>query len=505
LPPRLVIFCVDGGTPEMANQHDLFRFARGDDVDDERPTALRSVFPSSTAPGHASMLTGVTPGVHGILGNAYWDNDTPVADIRASSDPLASLHPYDHRSLDADSMLDECARRGLTVAAVMFPQTFSLDAGGMQPSTGVFCLYAPTETFVVPGSVGSERRRSSFAFERYGFQAQFDLEERAPGEWRMTCRDDGREWRLAPGRPADVVLYAAGNTAASFSVLLEEASDASVRLTRATGVFAFGFGGAPIERFVDDEHMPHSRSIDYAANPDHDFFEAPTSAWVTSAAHALLADEPDVLLVRYNQVDHAQEHLLWYARHGAGAQQEEAYSQIYDAYRRIEQGMASVVAALPADVPCFVFSDHGIDTIDYHVRIDTALDELGLADDFAFRGDSHCCFLYGDRKLRSAEEDALTALVSSLAAPATVLPEAQLRRFGAYHPNRSGRLACLSAPHSTFQFSPGPIVRCVQLGSHGFDPRLPEMHGIFRPLGRWLGRRPTSILELAEIVRQILR
>jgi hypothetical protein len=72
---------------------------------------VESVFPTNTYPIHASIVTGVMPARHGILGN---------------TDPRPAKHPqwhYHERRIKAATLWQAAAKKGLCTAAVMWPVT----------------------------------------------------------------------------------------------------------------------------------------------------------------------------------------------------------------------------------------------------------------------------------------------------------------------------------------------------------------------------------------------
>lgn len=147
---QMVVVCVDGGVPETVSTWNFFSPRhRLPGVPDQGPVPLPTIFPSSTAPAHASFLTGAYADVHGIVGNRFWDAE-PVDEIRLrAADPVQTLHPYEAHSLTAPSLVDWFTNRDAKVVALHFPQTFSRAArDGHVPS--LYCLYAPARATRVP-------------------------------------------------------------------------------------------------------------------------------------------------------------------------------------------------------------------------------------------------------------------------------------------------------------------------------------------------------------------
>ena len=73
---------------------------------------LKTVFISNTYPVHASIATGVVPGVHGLISN-----------VMAQPEKARPWWNYDSRLLKAKPLWDLAAAKGLKTAAVMWPVT----------------------------------------------------------------------------------------------------------------------------------------------------------------------------------------------------------------------------------------------------------------------------------------------------------------------------------------------------------------------------------------------
>lgn len=511
LKPRLVVLCVDGATPEMVETHRLFRY--GQASDDSAPLRrLQTIYPSSTAPAHASMLTGVPPGVHGIVGNRFWDNATPQIVSAAYADPLASIHPYERASLRTRSLLDRFTAQGLRVACVLFPLTFSV-AEPSSPIDSTYCLYAPSRRFqLIWQTPALELPRSEAApltaqleLTYFGMRLVFGFSLATDGRPRLQIVETNvrRAEIVEHGGVYDVYAYQARSSLV-FTLAVEELSPARITLHQSTAVLTLCSGQLRIDDLVHPGNPPHSRQIDYSANPQHAFYESPSISWVTQTALALLKDAPDVLLIRYSQVDHAQEYLHWYAVRGTAAERQAATAQILDAYRKVEQGISTILEQLDPRTPFYIFSDHGIDVVDTHISINAMLYELQLADEFVFQGDSSCCYLYGSRPPADTELTALRRFLEAHVPQVWISSPDELRALGAYHPDRCGHLALRCTPHTEFQFGPGPLVATVQSASHGFAATCPEMDGIWLPFrGVRNVRQPDSILDLAALTTQL--
>lgn len=488
--PRLIVICVDGATPAFIREHGLFGWGGG-------ARRLRSIYPSSTAPAHASVLTGLHPEGHGIVGNRFWTNDTRDVVRLAQGDPLACLHPYEDSSLAAPSVVAGLRRRGLDVAAVQFPHTFSR-AAGETGADATFCLYSPSGTVEAARQGG----RAAVPVAAFGFDFTVDLE--LGGNGAVSWSSSSPRVALAADGPAVDVHGLEDRRALSLRLELKEAGPDTVRVYRSTGVLTLTFGGVAAADVVGPDRPPHSRAVSYTANPDHGFHESPGIGWTTATACRLLERGPDVLLVRYSQVDHAQEHLHWFAEHGDERQSREAVEQTLAAYRAVEDGVRAILGEAGADTPVFVFSDHGIDSVHTHLHVNRLLEELGLEREFVFQGDSSCAYLYGDRPLAPAEDRALrSAAVSSPAGSRLWVAErGEMEGLRAYREDRSGRLVLRCAGHTELQYGPGPFACAARSASHGFPPDSPAMDGIWLPVAGDLSSiaAPSCVTDLAGII-----
>ena len=73
---------------------------------------LKTVFISNTYPVHASISTGIVPGVHGLISNVMLQPGNPKP-----------WWNYDSGLLQAEPIWDKAAKKGLKTAAVMWPVT----------------------------------------------------------------------------------------------------------------------------------------------------------------------------------------------------------------------------------------------------------------------------------------------------------------------------------------------------------------------------------------------
>lgn len=496
---RLLVISVDGGQPSTISSNELF--ARLGGRTSSSVGRLRTVYPSSTATGHASILTGQAASSHGVVGNRFWRKES-VAAIRASADdPVAAFFPYERDALTHTSVLDSLAAQGLRVAAVHFPQTINLSAVSTD-SPAVFWLYAPpVELDLTFG--GSQ---SSEAVVEY-FGQSLMVRARREGS-RITLSLDGAPSVDVTKRDRCVVTSSVEHGLLTIPV--------EVRARNAR-MLALGFGKAaltltsglldkvnasPVGGLVG--HDPH-----YKDSNDRWFYEVPVPDGVTNTALTVAeAYDPDVLFVRYNQADHVQEFLGWDFLRGAPSASFAARQRIVEVYRQVETEVSALVSSLGSGVETILVSDHGIDWIDKEVRPNALLEQLGLAGKAVFQGDSTCAFLYSPTVAISAVLDQVVAALPELGSDVRVLSSFELARLGlpADSP-RTGQLVIQCGPHAEFVYGPGALVSRVQAASHGFDPASPAMDAFIRLNGEATQGidLPGSVMGVRHVIEQVAR
>lgn len=462
--PRMVIFCVDGGVAQIVRQHDLFNVGRQFSGHLTGPVVpLTTIYPSSTAPAHASFLTGAHPEHHGIVGNRFWSGEPVEEILRRCNDPVETLHPYERTSLTSHSLLDWFAEQGSSVAAVHFPHTFSRSATeGAIPA--LYCLYAPALQVTVPLTPepdGTTAGRTTLTY----FQHHVHLSV-------STAQGHGTSVELVPDGTATAVRLRVGETdrveasiplgRLSFAVTIEDVGTDHAELSMGTCVLTLLFGHLDLST-VDHHAGPSSLSVNYTANADHLFHESPRAEWIARTAIQVLdRHTPDVLLVRFNQADHAQEFLYWHATRADTGTTARAWQQIVDTYLTIDTNVRAVAAAVGPDASYVFFSDHGIDWVETHIRPNTVLADLGWADHILFQGDSNCAFLYCDEPLTATEQTHIARELTGLHSSVHILSDAELRvlRLPATG-QRVGRMVITSGAHTEFQYTGDQPVEAV--------------------------------------------
>ncbi|MEU7297060.1 alkaline phosphatase family protein [Streptomyces exfoliatus] len=501
---RLIIICVDGGLPGIIREHDFFNLNRAfPTLPGTAVHELRSIYPSSTAPSHASFLTGTYPNGHGIVGNRFWERE-PVAEIRRrADDPLSSFHPYEGSSLTAPSLLDWFGQQGATAAAVHFPQTFSRNTQHAIPSC--YCLYAPARSLLVPlgpTADGVAEGLVQLSYLGYEMALYLRVDEqtnaiRVGSRRETTVVADSRQ----PAR-LDIPMPS-GSVSVGVSCRRVDARRIEMRL--GTAVITLGFGGLDIPDRSGGG--PSSLHVEYTANPHHTFHESPRAEWVEQTALDVLKQhDPDVLFIRFNQADHAQEFLYWHAVRGSSGERSSAWQQILDVYARIDACVMRLAQAVGEHTEFLFFSDHGIDYVETHLRPNHVLADLGLADRMVFQGDSNCAYLYADAPLPPSEKERLNRALRALDPSIGLLtPSEQDRLKLPVGSPRLGRLTVTCGPHIEFQYGGATPRENVASASHGYLPSDSAMSGFFRCFGQTAARLapPNDITGAAAVVRSI--
>ena len=73
-----------------------------------------TVFPSVTHPSHATIITGVSPRIHGVIGNTLRNRETGQS---------FSVTEKSHEVIEVSTLFDAAKRRGLTTVAMFWPET----------------------------------------------------------------------------------------------------------------------------------------------------------------------------------------------------------------------------------------------------------------------------------------------------------------------------------------------------------------------------------------------
>jgi type I phosphodiesterase/nucleotide pyrophosphatase len=471
--PQMVVVCVDGGVPSTIADWNFFSPARRlPGGADRGAVPLRSVFPSSTAPAHASFLTGGHPDVHGIIGNRFWATESVAEIRRRASDPVQTLHPYEANSLTAASLVSWLTSRNAKVVAVQFPQTFSR-TGSLAGVPSIFCLYAQARCASV--AIGGPAVPLTYFGEIVPLEAQ----ARA-GSWSVSVRLGSGAADVTLGETVRITAALAVGEI-SVAITCTKGNDGRLDIFLGTAVLTMRFG---LCSDLPPEHGPSSLAVEYSAAPGHDFHEAPRAEWIArTTLDAINEHEPDVIFVRFNQADHAQEYLYWHAARGEGAAARLALDQILDVYHSIDQCLGVLMSAIGPDANYVVFSDHGIDYVELHLRPNVVLGELGLNTDMIFQGDSNLAFLYADR-MPSAREVAHISQLLAAADPTIQVIGAESGLPLPWVSARMGRLVICCGPHREFVYDEeGPAREKACSASHGYLPSSDRMNGFFRAFG----------------------
>jgi predicted AlkP superfamily pyrophosphatase or phosphodiesterase len=115
-PPLLIMLSVDGLRADAVDDPTVHLPAlRGLIARGARARRLVPVFPTVTWPCHTSIVTGVSPARHGVLGNLVFD--------RATGQPLEHFGDRTGAPVRAETLWDQLHAAGLRTAAVCWPKT----------------------------------------------------------------------------------------------------------------------------------------------------------------------------------------------------------------------------------------------------------------------------------------------------------------------------------------------------------------------------------------------
>ncbi|HEY7654090.1 MAG TPA: alkaline phosphatase family protein [Methylomirabilota bacterium] len=116
MAPAVVVVSVDGlGAALLADPTLHLPALRGLQARGVAAAGLRPVFPSVTWPCHSTLITGVPPMEHGVLGNHVLD--------RATGQIVSHYGDRTDRGIAAESVCERAVAAGLTAAAVCWPKT----------------------------------------------------------------------------------------------------------------------------------------------------------------------------------------------------------------------------------------------------------------------------------------------------------------------------------------------------------------------------------------------
>ncbi|HVE70797.1 MAG TPA: alkaline phosphatase family protein [Thermoanaerobaculia bacterium] len=413
---RVVLMTFDGlGADELARQTALPAFehlARTGAV-----ARVIPVNPTLTGPTHVSILTGVTPQVHGIVSNWFHLPGTPVERVTRGMD----LEP------DTETLLDAAKRSGKRVGVVPFPTLEARTPRGTA-DFGLVWTSSLTRGRIV------QLTRSDFKREwvpptwtaRPARRTSYSPIMRARVEWAATKTlradvdvvaydrtDDGREnydtYTIEIGedeQPLDAKRWfaVAKENHGSWSKLLEHAPSLDVKLywgpisrTRAYPESyrdlldaAAGFWpGAPDEQ-SDIDPATFAEQMERLAD------------FITRAQTLTLQRmQFDLLLMYQPVIDTAQHNFLGYDD-----------TVIRRAFVAADRGLASVGSRLDASRDALIVTgDHGLVAVDRAIRINTFLAQKGFAPRWRAYTSNNVAHLY-----RFSGDDDSEALIGTLQA-----------------------------------------------------------------------------------------
>lgn len=373
------------------------------------------VNPTLTGPTHVSILTGVTPQVHGIVSNWFHVPGTPIERSTRGLD----LEP------EVETLLDVAKRTGKRVGVVPFP---TLDATTTRRTADFGLVWTTSITrgrivrltrkdfkreWVPPSWTARPQRKSSFSPIM-----------RARVEWAATKTlradvdvvaydrtDDGREnydtYTIELGeaeQPVDSRGWFAVSREhhGSWSKLLEHAPSLDVKLYWGPISRTRAYPPSYLD-VVDTEAGFWPGSPDEQADIDPTTFAEQMerlAAFITRVQTITLQRmQFDLLLMYQPVIDIAQHNFLGYDD-----------AVIRRAFVAADRGLASVGSQLDASRDALVVTgDHGLVPVDRAIRINTFLTQRGFAPRWRAFTSNNVAHLY-----RFSGEDDSSALIAAL-------------------------------------------------------------------------------------------
>lgn len=447
---KLLLICIDGGLLEIVRLLDLFSTTSlGLDLNDSGPRSLATAYPSSTAPSHASILSGLDPVVHGVLGNDYPRRCETFGD--APRTPLSNLYAYSRDTIRSTTIIDDMESAGLKWAGIHFPAAFTR----ADSSRGSLVLYAPPRVRPLC---------PEWSETYFGFDLKFRLTDVGPN---ATCE--------TPAGPLSLALQ------------IDEERGV-VCLGRAALVLGANYSAAEATAAT----LPHPNASVLSSAEPCSVYDAnedvPTPQWITAQA-AAAASISDVVLLRYNHCDHAQE-ALYGGTSGVhtSARRLGSLDRILDTYLIVEDEIRRLVH-LTEPESIILLSDHGIARRRYLYRPNVLLADR--QSNSRFFGDSNISYLTGNET-----DERIEAALASCPMP---FPVSWRRRTEWGWPT-------IEVPADVeIAYDGGAVVEEVWGGSHGGKAaEEPTLDGFIRYLGPYQGALPTRVADVRAFVRMLM-
>ena len=347
----VLVVSIDGAVAERTRRSGLTDRLTKLGLTITRPiTRIRSVFPSSTAPAHQSIVTGLDPLQHGITGNFMPPqrcSDGAQTATWRHYDPTQWLGPYlRHPALPSlASTLDACNVRWSSVhfPGLVDPQSSNSNA------THDLLLYGPDLAFAA-NVAGASPTGQLFAREfsilagncaspslRSGDAIIAPISADNPGPLTWYAHDGfhiGGVWKTLPkSSKATHVLTSPMMAVGSLSNASVLPSDP--RRASCTGANASAY------------------------LPDND---TPGLQWLLEHCLRVVEQErPEVLFARFNHTDHVQELLEWATKlEPDQSRRADATNTVHNTYSAVAEAVGTLASAINDLTDVIVISDHGI-------------------------------------------------------------------------------------------------------------------------------------------------
>lgn len=116
--PTTILISLDGFRADFLDR-DLTPTLNSFIEDGVSPKYMLPSFPSVTFPNHWTMVTGLYPESHGVVGNTFWDPD--LQEEFYYTDPARSMQPKWWTSTGAEPLWSTCEQQGVRSAIHMWP------------------------------------------------------------------------------------------------------------------------------------------------------------------------------------------------------------------------------------------------------------------------------------------------------------------------------------------------------------------------------------------------
>lgn len=211
---------------------------------------MRSVYPSLTYPAHTSLVTGRSPGRHGVVDNTHLQPHRWIPDWY-----------WNRKEIQGDTLYDAALRHGMTTAALLWPVTGKADITWNLPEVFSNRLWQPHRLAVLRHGtagylLGVERR---FGRLRKGFrQPTLDDFLHASAQW--TLREKTPNLTLVHYTDLDAMRHRYGYDSKEADAALERLDRRLLEMQNLVER-SFGFANATLVVLGDHDQIPVTHAM----------------------------------------------------------------------------------------------------------------------------------------------------------------------------------------------------------------------------------------------------